>query len=137
MTQPESEFLLELDPESTSLRTQTFASLTDTYDVPLFTDQLEALRTELAQNQAAQERLLMHQIFNGQIMESDAEQALTAHLFTSIGSETMLSSSSVSKANTLENTPLICGVGILFLCILLFIEIKNLQKRKRKNETET
>ncbi len=125
----ENDFLLELDPEAVNGRGNAYASLTDEYEVPLFTDLYEEQCEQSQREEKREQTQLYENVFCKPWIETEDTELLEA-LFQE--DSKALQQGSVGSAKEQSIYPAAIGFGILIFGALILIEIRGYRKRKKK-----
>ena len=124
----DNDFLLELDPEAVNRRGNGYASLTDEYGVPLFTDAYEVQCERILEEEKQKEEQLYEDVFFSTWVQEEDTQ-LIGELFMSEGKELQRGKGSAEEASI---SPAALAFGVVLFGVLILIEIRGYRKRKKK-----
>lgn len=125
----ETDYILELDPDSVNSRGNTYRSLTDTYQIPLFTDGYEEQYTQRQHDEQAEAKQLSENVFCGIQIQEEETEVLGVLFMESV--QEMPQGTSGSQAGK-SMLPAGISFGILVFGLLALIEIWGYRKRKKK-----
>ncbi len=125
----ETDYILELDPDSVNSRGNTYRSLTDTYQIPLFTDRYEEQYEQMRQDEQAEAGKLSESVFCGMQMQEDETEVIGVLFMESVQEMPQENSGNQAAKSVL---PAGISFGILVFGLLALIEIWGYRKRKKK-----
>lgn len=127
---PQDETELELHPENIRTRQDTYSSLTDLYQIDLFTEEFQAVENQVALREHAKTNKLENNIFIKKVaVEEDAYEQLASQLFGGTG-VTQLLPSYTEESQQISWI----NIGMLLLSVFLVIGIYTVFEIKGKEK---